>query len=442
MFKSLPRGIVRVTDLNFDVEFGAHAEQPMVLYFHSPSNAEVLDYSKLVIRCIDDVNRKAWQLATDPVTGTAAGADTPPRIKCGMIDVERQYELAQQFRIARDMFPLVYFVANGRVVDKMFGVCPESQVRQAFDAFVRWADENKKKPPPGSPEAMRMAQGKKPLRPSSPATEGTDGPGATMPGMGDSKKEGGDGATNDMGRMDEWDENPMTLQQTAIRKVQNKDYPKAYELFTKSRTQAEEAVAKLKEELGFDRKRETQEMVDRLRQDPHFLALPQAICGQAMVRLAQKHYDEAWGFATEVRQKFPWAIRQNLQIADTLARVEIIKIAGFDPDQDNYVTLCRKDELVENTVDFYQNQIRLAVAHYFERHPELAVDELLRLVRAEPKMMPSLVKAGAITPPEDGSEPIAATKTPARRLLRVMFEAMGPNHEAVMKARKKLQTFL
>jgi thioredoxin-like negative regulator of GroEL len=448
LMKNLPPGVVRVTDLNFDVEFGMNQGTPVILYFHSSSNAEVLEYTKCVIRGVDAINREAQMMAVDPETGVATGGSSAPlRVKCGMIDVEREYELAQQFRIARDMFPLVYFVAHGRVVDKMFGVVPESQVTQALGAFLRWSDENKNTPAPGSPEAMRLQQGKKPLKPTSPATEGTGGPGATMP-KDEAAKEGGDatsgpaGSAGEMGRMDEWDENPMTLQQTAIRKTQNKDYPKAFELFTKSRTQAELAVAALKKELGYDRKKMTSEMVERMRQDPNFMALPQAICGQAMVKLAQKHYDEAYAFATEVRKDFAWAVKLNLQIADTMARVELIKIAGYDPDQDNYVTLCRKDELVDNTVDFYQNQIRLAVAHYFERHPEMAVDELLRLIRAEPKMMPSLLKAGAITPPEDGSPITASNKTPARRLIFVLFEAMGNQHDAVMKARKKLQSFL
>jgi thioredoxin-like negative regulator of GroEL len=423
MLKNLPTGVVRVTDINFDLEIGMCKDTPVILLFYVGTNHEVLSYAKTVISQVGTFNRIRAAMARD-AAGAAAGT-AALAIKCGIIDVEREYNLAQQFRIQPDMFPLIYFIAAGRVVDKMIGICPEGQVQQAFTAFLDWTKQHAAKPVPGTAEYMEQAR---------------------KDAIGDPGKQPATAAAADAAekpdRPDEFDENPMTLQQAAIRKTQSKDYAKAYELFTKARTVAEENVKALKVRLGVDKKKMTPELQERLKKDVNYLALPQAICGQAMVRLAQRDLEEASGYCAEVRRDFPWAVRDNRQIADTLCRVELIRLSGYDVDKDNYVTLMRRDDLVENTGDFYRNQLRLAVAHYFERHQEMAIEELLRLIRAEPKMMAMLKKEGLIAAPEDGSAMTAQNKTPARRILFLVFESMGNQHGAVIDARKKLQAFL
>merc|ERR1719502_2049330 len=104
---------------------------------------------------------------------------------------------------------MMMFVGHGRVIDKMYGVVPEAQLRQAFTAFTDWFAANRGSVAPGSKEdleAKRRAE------------------------LGEDPEK--------LSRLDEHEENAMTLQQAAIRKVQAKDYAKGYELFTKSRTLA------------------------------------------------------------------------------------------------------------------------------------------------------------------------------------------------------------
>jgi thioredoxin-like negative regulator of GroEL len=424
MLKNLPPGVVKVTDINFDVEVGMCKDTPIILYFHVTSNHEVVQYTAAVISQIAAFNRNHAAMATDSDGG--ASGDTKLAIKCGLIDVEREYNLASQFKIQPDLFPLIYFITGGRVVDKMIGIVPESQVQQALTAFVDWSKANAGKVVPGSPQHVEQAK-REALGRSGSAAASTNSAA---------------NASEKPDRPDEYEENTLTLQQAAVRKTQAKDYAKAFELFTKSRTMAEEKVKELRAKLGLDKKKMTPELTEKLRKDPNYVALPQAICGQAMVQLALRNMDEAWGYCQEVRREFPWAVRENRQIADTLCRVEMIRISGYDVDKDNYVTLMKNDDLTANTADFYRNQLRLAVAHYMERHSELAIEELMRLIRAEPKMASMLQKEGFVSAPEDGSQMTAQNKTPARRLLFLVFESMGNQHQAVVDARKKLQAFL
>ncbi len=73
------------------------------------------------------------------------------------------------------------------------------------------------------------------------------------------------------------------------------------------------------------------------------------------------------------------------------------------------------------------------MAHYFERHHEQALEELLKLVRVEAKLLPELKKAGLC-------ESLATS--PARKILFLMFEALGNDSPAVITARRKLAAFL
>lgn len=388
----LPPGCKHVTLQSFEADV-SKSREPSVLLFHAPSNDEVLAYTNAVIQCAEATNRRFAGGATDS-DGSATTSGLALRL--GLVNCEKELALAQHFRLDPHSFPIAFFISKGQVVDKMIGIVPDSQITEALAAFLEYA---------GKSDAQARDAGKP-------------------------------------DRLDDHDENVMTLQQVALQKVRDKDYTKAMELFSKARAVAEKHVDELKQKLGVHAKKMTPEIVEKLKKDGHYVALPQTICGQAMTRLALNDLDEAWSYCQEVRKNFPWAIRDNRQIADTMCRVAIIKISDYDTESDNYVTLLKRDNVEIDAPTFYSTQVKLAVAHFFERHPELAIEELLRLIRAERKLMPELKAAGVITPPEDGSVASTQNATPARRVLFSIFEALGPANSHVVDARKKLAAYL
>lgn len=110
-----------------------------------------------------------------------------------------------------------------------------------------------------------------------------------------------------------------------------------------------------------------------------------------------------------------------------MTRVEMMILVDFDLTLHNYGSLLKKSEAVNDPDQFYTLHLRLAVAHYLEKKPHLCIEELLKLIRAEPKL---------------GKSPKNGETSPARKLILMVFEALGPDDERVIEGRRKLSTYL
>ncbi|KAH8619901.1 putative Thioredoxin [Trypanosoma vivax] len=64
------------------------------------------------------------------------GKDSGLAIKLGLVDCVRNATLTQQFNVEPQMFPIVYFVRNKVYADKMVGIVPEAQIKEAIDALL------------------------------------------------------------------------------------------------------------------------------------------------------------------------------------------------------------------------------------------------------------------------------------------------------------------
>lgn len=250
-----------------------------------------------------------------------------------------------------------------------------------------------------------------------------------------------------MNRIDEDDENPVTLLQVAVRKIHEKDYTKGAQLLNKAEEQALPGANKLKSDIGVGKKKMTPEMLERMRKDPNITVLPQIMCARAMMALGRKKYPDAFAIVDELRKEYPWASRDSRLVADAICRIEMIRLADYDIDRDNYITLMKTDDQIADPLDFYFNQVKLACCHYFERHADRALEELLKVIRMEPKIMKNLKEAGYLdqwaawsSPGERASG--ANTTTLARRVLFLVFEAVGNENQMVVTARKRLAAYL
>ena len=391
----LPPGCIQVDTLNFSKEV-QKSTIPVMLYFHVESHEEVRAYTK-------DLLKQVGVLNSDPA---APGV----KVKLALVNCEREPQLAQAFRIQPDSFPLIMFLIDGKVVDKMVGIVSEPHIQTIIQNLLQFVAQ----------DATKAAAA------SSPAS----------PGGGATASNSAGGTVGTVPRMDLDDENVMTLVQTGMRRLQERDHAKAETLFKKAIAIAEPKVADLRTSLGLHTKKMTPEAAEKLKKDPHYLALPQAFTGLALLQLATNDIKKAAEMSKSVRDDYPWAARDQRLVADALARIDMLVISGYNPDTDSYVNLCKRDEFINEPVKFYNNNLKLAMSHYLERNHEAALEELLRLIRAEPKLLPELRRAGIC-------DSLSTTQSsPARKMLFLMFEGIGNDNAAVVAARKRLAAFI
>lgn len=414
---NLPPGCLNVDAFNIEKEI-TRSDVPTMLYFHVTSHPEILAYTQMLCNMVATFNKEAaLAQAADPNDPKAASGEPPKlAIKLGLLNCEKEAALAQQFRINPHQFPLLYFLIKGNMVDQAVGIMDEVQIRDALVQFIAYFQRNV-----GVDGKLKGTQG----------------------GRGDQEP----AAEEKPQRIDEDDENPVTLLQLAVRKIHEKDYSKGAQLLNKAEEQALPGANKLKESIGVGKKKMTPEMLERMRKDPNVMVLPQIICARAMMALGRKKYEEAFALVENLRQDYPWAPRDSRVVADALCRIEMIRLADYDIDRDNYITLMKNDDQIQDPLDFYFTQIKLACCHYFERHADRALEELLKVVRMEPKIMKQLKEAGYIDKWAAWSSPGeraagANTSTLARRILFLVFEAVGNDHQMVVSARKRLAAYL
>lgn len=387
-------GVLKLTASNLNSAMDTNV--PLFLYFMVENHPEVREYTQRICAQVDQVNRRLRDAGMSEAYGEK-GANAGLAIKLGMIDCLKEPGLATKFGIDPHMFPLVYFVRRRYTVDKLVGIVSESQVKEAIEAFIDFAKE----------ETKKEAEGK----------------------SGSAK----------VNRHDNDDENALTLLSAAIVKMRNKELAKAMELNEKALQLSMADIAVVNQRYGVDHKKLDRQMWAKLKRETCYNSAPQALCGLAMCNLALEKRKEAAAFVARVRNDFPFAVRDLREVAEAVVQVELVTMTDFDVNKDTYLTMLKYDDLTEDPIVFYKTRLKLVVALYADKSYNRAIEESLRIIRSEPKLLPQL-KEARIVPADLSLSPTA--KTPGRQLLLKIFEALGDMNEAVVKGRKLMQLYI
>lgn len=398
--QATPVGVVEISQRNIRAEF-EDCTVPVLLLFHITNNPEVVEYTKHVIHQVKEANRRHQQSALD-LFDDEKGADRGLAVKLCMVDCQKEHPIAERYHINPHQFPMILFVLKKENLDRLSGVVPEVQVKEAVDAFIEYA--------------VKRRQDEK-----------------------DGKTEVNAGKKITMNRSDNDEENAMTLLQVAHQKLRLKEIPKAQELYEKALSKATAATDAFKTTIGFDRKKQSQEQWSRLRQFGNYNAMAQSTAGLAMCEMAKRNYSKGLELATSIREQFPHATKDLRDVAEAVVRIELLFVSKFDLDKDNYVTLLKYENLQNDPLTFYEQHVKLAVAHVLDKKHRAAIIECVKLIRSEPKLLPAL-KAGGIV--EKDCMLSNNVSTPARRVVFLIFEVLGPHNETTLEGRKMLEPYL
>jgi tetratricopeptide (TPR) repeat protein len=398
--QAAPVGVVELSQCNIRTEF-EECKLPVLLLFHITNNPDVVEYTKHVVHQVREANRRYQQSALD-VFSEEKGADRGLALKLCLIDCQKEHLIAERYHINPHQFPMMMFTMNRENLDKLTGIVPEVQVKEAVDAFVEYALKRRKDEKDGKP-AVEIPKG------------------ATI------------------SRSDNDEENAMTLLQVAHQKLRVKEIVKAQELYEKALAKATAATETFKATIGFDRKKQTPEQWTRLRQFGNYNAIAQSMSGLAMCEMAKRNYSKGLETVTSIREMFPHATKDLRDVAEAVVRIELIFVAKFDLDKDNYVTLLKYENLQNDPVTFYEQHVKLAVAHVLDKKHRAAIIECVKLIRAEPKLLPALKAGGVVDQDCVLSNNVS---TPARRVAFLIFEVLGAHHETTLEGRKMLEPYL
>ncbi|KPA73561.1 hypothetical protein ABB37_09856 [Leptomonas pyrrhocoris] len=387
-------GVVQVTSKNINTEM--ESKVPLFLYFMVTNHPEVRQYTELLTHQVDQANcrlksEKFGELYQE------FGKDAGLAIKLGMVDCLQEPGLMTKFYIDPHMFPIIYFVRNKVFCDKLVGIVAESQVKDAVEAFIDYAKAESKNEAEGNTLLQKIK------------------------------------------RQDNDDENAMTLIATAHTKMKSKDVNKAKELYAKALRMSTDDIEVVNRRHNAVNKKMTPQLWASLKREPCYNTAPEALCGLAMCAMASNNMEESLQLVKRLRSEFPYAVKDMRSVAEAVVRIELMDIVDFDAEKDNYMSLLKYDELISDSVQFYKHHLKKAVAFYVENLSGLAIEECIRLIRAEPKLLPALKEAGVV-PKDLHLGPTAVT--PARQVVHLFFEALGPTDEQVEKGRKVLQPYL
>lgn len=427
---------------------------PILLYFHITNHPDVVEYTKQLAAQVRDANHryrdKALEVFAEAYVPSMYQSNAVKAmfqrekglaLKLLCIDCQKEPVIAQKYNIDPHQFPMLLFCQNKTYLDRLSGMVPEVQAKEAIDLFVKHACE----------EAIKQAKKRREVAAAERAAEKTVG--AEVPKGGGpqpqqrfsqaSAASSAAGSQSGLHRMDNDDENPMTLLQVAHQKLRVKEIVRARQLYAKSLKMAQEMTAERKVKMGFDgKRRETKEMWDDLRRDGAYNACAQSMAGLAMCEVAERRYSDGLAMVSRIRSEFPYATKDLRDVAEAVVRIELLFVSGYDLDTDNYISLLKFEDLQNDPVTFYQQRVKLAVAHVLDKKHRAAILECVKLIRAEPKLLPAL-KSGKVVE-EDASltgEGRAAA-TPARRVLFLIFEVLGNMHETTVEGRKMVEPYL
>ncbi|CAD2217096.1 hypothetical protein AGDE_04198 [Angomonas deanei] len=368
---------------------------PLFLYFTVYNHPDVQAHTEKLIHQVDKANRDREHDEMGEAYAET-GKDRGLAIKLGIVDCVKEPGLTKQFAVDPHLFPIVYFVRKRLSVDKLYGIVPESQIKEAVDAFIEYAVKESK-----------------------------------------NEKEGLD-TLNRMKRHDNDDENSMTLLQVAHKHLQKAEIPKSQKLFQKAYEVALREKELVDKKYGVKNKKMTVELWKKLKLEGAYNSAPQALCGLGMCHLALNQLEGAAKYAKQLREEYPFAVRDMKDVSAAVVRIEILTLSEFDMDKDNYTKLLKYDELVKDPAVFYRTHLKLAVCHYTEGRVRSAIAECLRLVRAERKLLPVLKDEG-IVPKDLVLSPSPCT--PARVILLKLFEAAGEANDDVREGRRLYQLY-
>lgn len=406
--KKPSNGVVFITQKNIKEEF-EETSLPVLLYFHITNNPDVVAYTDTLIHHVTEANRRHQQSSLD-LGGT--GPDRGLVLKLCLVDCQREHLIAERYHISPHQFPLVLFCWKKNYLDRLSGLVTEAQVKEAVDAFIDFVAEKIRE---------------NPVKPSSTNNQKT-GDGVNVVSS--------DGRIK---RTDNDDENAMTLLQVAHQKLRLKEIVKAQELYGKALKLATEATDLFKVSIGFDTKKRTDDMWLKLRRNGHYNAMAQARAGLAMCEMANRNFTAGLEMVTKLREDFPFATKDLKDVTEAIVRIELVFAANFDLDKDNYVTLMKFEDSETDPVRFYEQHVKLAVAHVLDKKHRAAIIECVRLIRSEAKLLPALKAAGVV---EKDCVLAANVSTPARRVIFLIFEVLGAHHETTIEGRKMLEPYL
>eukprot|EP00760_Papus_ankaliazontas_P036158 PhM_4_TR8228/c0_g1_i2/m.5809 len=369
------QSVVTLSMFNFEKEVMRTKDVMMLLIVYSEQSPESKTYL---------ATAKAEAIARNQRDGGVT-------VRIGAVNADREPQIAKQFQADVLGMPLTYFLFSGSMFDRASGALSDIQVRSAIDNFVRVIQEQT--------GAMSNAQRETKLQ---------------------------DAAGE---RMSEDEENPMTLIQEAGRRMQNdNNLTRARELAQKAMRMTEGPIAEFKKSIGLGQKKATPDMVKKMKENAHFQAGAKSRAMLALIAMAEDNTAEAAEYSKVLRAEYPWAIKEFREIADAVARVEMMVLVGYRTKYDSYITLLKKEGIVEDPDEFYAMHLKLSVCHYLEKKPQLCVDELLKLIRAEPKLGKAPKRPGETTT--------------ARKLILLVFDALGADNDIAVQGRKKLSTYL
>eukprot|EP00759_Apiculatamorpha_spiralis_P007532 PhF_6_TR1468/c0_g1_i2/m.2645 len=360
---------VVITSFNFEKEI-VKATVPILMVFGMDSNPESKQFTN---------NMKAAAVARNK-------EDNAISVRVATVNCERELSIAKQFRVEQMGLPLTFFLYKGQLIDRAQGVLQDVHIKQAMDTFVNVV---KTQLEPQDAQAKMQA-----------------------------------------GRMSEDEENPMTLLSEGARKLQQTqtDIPAAKKLFQKAYDMCKKEIAELKKNIGVGQRKITPEMQLKLKDNPYTLAAARALSCLSTCEMAENNYPKAYEYAQEIRSEYPYLVKEHKEVAESVVRIELTQLVNFDPLKHQYATLLKKDDVIKDPEEFYALHLRLAVCHFVDKKPELCVEELLKLIRAEAKLGKAPKKSGETTI--------------ARKAILLTFEGMGNDHPVVIEARKKLAAYL
>ena len=332
------------------------------------------------------------------------GPDRGLALKLCVIDVDKYEGVAQRFQVTT--FPCLLFVYRQLTIDYLTHVASESHVKECFDRFIQYVRDDIAK----SAEESQDSQ-------SSKTVTGTIQKGRR-------EKSADAIGRSGLKTNHEDEENPMTLLQAANKQI-IVDPAKSKKLFMKAFDLSIVEVMKLRDKLGFDTKKVTDEMNMEMRRFGPSNCCAQALAGLSLVALADGNVDEAQEICAQLQQDFPYAREDIGSVREAICRIDILRISKLDLTKDNYMSLLKFDDLINDPVTFYLIRVKLVAAHVMQRCFSSAFEELARLLRVEPRILPAL-QAEGLAPPNGALTSLKGT--PARDIAKVMLE-MGTTED-------------
>lgn len=201
-----------------------------------------------------------------------------------------------------------------------------------------------------------------------------------------------------------------------------------------------EELEVVNQKYGVGAKKLTSERWARLKREACYNTAPKALAGLAMCAMAVQDVELAQEYADRIRKEFPLAALDMRNVEEALVLVELLILSKYDVDRNNYLSLMKYDELTTDPVVFYQQRLKLVVAHFIEQAHGRVIEGCLKMIRAEPKLLLVLRDAGIIS--DDVRTLGPRSVTPAHKATLCIFEALGTTSEYTIKGRRLLQLYL